>query len=192
MQNLTLDQMIQETATYVDEDIGSSPYSGDVLKIVNKIVSGINYAYIKTSKEKWKPFVKESVVVGVDNTVDTTSFTNTFNGVRKITDVSGNEIKYSFVDSITLEMFGASAGDTVYFTYYYIPDELSVSDLTAKIIQPNGAIDNKILCFYGAYHYLTTENDAQASYWLNLFNDGFDSITQQRGEIMQVKSETGW
>jgi hypothetical protein len=186
--------MIQETAVYVNEDIGTSPYTGDNLKIANKIISGLNYAYMKICKEKWKPFIRETVTLGADGTIDLTGLDETFNGIRNLQDASDTEIAFRYVDNTTLEVAQGKENDTVYLTYFYVPAELSGSTLTGKIVLPEGVVNNRVLCFYSAYQYLTIENDSYAGYWLNLFNDGFDNISQSRGEVVQVKKETemGW
>lgn len=187
MVNMTLDAMIQETAVYVGEsdNIGASPYTGDALKIANKIISGINIAYNNISKYRWRLFHKETITLGSGLTIDITALAKTFSEVKSIK-CNDVDVSYEFINSTTIELPNNSQGDSIDITYYYTPAELSGSSLTGKVEHTNGTYDNKILCFYAAYHYLQIDADETAPYWLNLYNEGYDGITQNTGQVKRV------
>lgn len=178
---MTLDEILIETATYIDEDLikSNDVYVGEGLKLVNKLKSAINYAYKKICREKYKldyfetlskdsPLTKKFyqliklVITGTDLPIDY--------------EVKGDNIYYNYDGQVDI-------------TYYYIPDELVNLQDVPKL--PESAVDHKILCFYAAFHYLSMEQDERAAVWLNLWNDGFENINQARAPIV-IENVFGW
>lgn len=189
MSNMTLQQMLEKVAMYTRREIGSSPYTGESLDIVNKITDGINYAYIKICKEKYKLIHKENVTLDSNLQFNTDSLSKTLFEIEKVT-YDELPLKFHFVDDTTCYIPDGYQSGIYEVIYSYIPAELS--NLTDKPVFPDGAIDNKIFCYYAAYHYLNIEIDSSAVTWLNLFNEAFSKIRQRKGASKQVKSIARW
>lgn len=182
--------MLQEISSIVSEDIGSSPYTGDNLKKVNLMKSGINYAYGKLCREKVKPYTNEIIVLDSNKDFDVTTLTKELNEINMITSESGLQLDFFFVNDTDIRVDTSSPNANVIVYYYYIAPELTNS--TDKVVHANGSYDNKGLCYYGAYHYLTVGTDSSNTVWLNLYNDWFDNIRPYKGVSRQVKSKMRW
>lgn len=178
---MTLDEMYIETASYIDETLSKTNgvYTGESLVIVNKLKSAINYAYKKICREKYKleyfetlskdsPFTKNFyrlisiVATGTDEPIDY--------------EIKGDNIYYDYDCQVDVR-------------YYYVPDELI--NLTDVPLLPETAVDHKLLCFYAAFHYFNIEEDGKAKAWLNIWNDGFNSI-KQAAQRTKIKNKYGW
>lgn len=181
---MTLDEMYIETAMYTDENIvkTSGDYSGDNLKIINKFKSALNYAYKKICKEKFKLLATENITV-INNAINIADLNKAFFKLKDIKDSNGYELNYNLNgDIISLD------NGNVVVNYYYMPDDLV--NLTDVPLLPEAGVDHKILCYFAAFQYLNIEDDDRASKWINLWNDGFNSI-KQPNKIRRVKSVYG-
>ena len=187
---MTLDEMYQECAMYIDETISKTGglYTGDSLVIVNKLKTAINYIYQKVAKERYKLIYSESITLDSNKQFSISSLTNTFYELVKIEDSNASQVSWKFVPNEKIECPYKSSGDTLTIFYYYIPSELT--NLTDEPIFPNGAINDKIYCFYASYFYLSQEIDsfsqAKSGTYFNLFKDGYDTIKQNRGDLNMV------
>lgn len=186
MAKLTLDEMYVETAIYVDEEISKSGgvYTGDSATITNKFKTAINYMYLKIARERYKLIYKEDIVLDANKQFNISSLTKTLFKIVTVQDSSETDIAYKIIPSEKVECPYQNASDTVTVYYYYKPAELT--GLTDSMDFPEGAVENKILCFYAAYFYLSQETDSssqlKANNYLALFNDAVDRIDENRGE----------
>jgi len=195
---LTLDEMFIETATYVDETIEKTDgvYTGESLAIVNKFKSAINRAYIKIAKFRFKLDHSEDVVLDANKQFSLSSLSKTFYEIIKIENEDEAPVRRAFVPGNKVECPDYNEGDTLTVYYYYIPAKLQNLDDTPEF--PAGAVDHKVLCYYAAFEYLHMEGmydrtkAEQADKWLAFWNDGYNEIKQNRGEIEQVQDVLGW
>lgn len=181
---MTLDEMIQECASYTDnsEDIGVAPYSGDALTMANKYVSAINYAYKKIAKERFRLDYSEGIVLDANLEFSLSSLTKTFYKMVSVENSDEKEISWGLRPGNKVRCPNETAADTVTVFYYYIPADLVITTLTGTMLFPGEAVDPKIPCYYAAYLYFKIDDDERSEIWLPLWNDGYDSIRQNRGE----------
>ena len=179
-----LQQLYEKCALYTDETIGNPPYTGDTLTIINKFKDGINYAYRKIAREKWKPIHSENVTVDSNGRFNYVNLTYEFNDVDKIIDNNGNEIYWKYYSDSLIECPTVN-NNTVTIFYYYIPNELSdITDIPVIRVSP------EILSYMGAFQYFNIENDPQATQWLALFNEEYDKIYKHaKRRVKRVYSE---
>jgi hypothetical protein len=189
MANLTLQQMIDKVAMYTRREIGASPYTGENLDIVNKIKDGINYAYEKICKEKYRLSYTQDITLDSNLEYDTSNLTKTLLEIKKI-NYDNLNYRFEFMDDDVIRIPDGTSGTTYEITYTYVPTVLS--DLTDKPEFKEGQIDDTIICYYAAYHYLNIEIDSSSITWLNLFNEGFEKIRDRKGASKKVKSLARW
>ena len=176
----TLDDMLIETAIYCDVSISkvNGTYTGESLVTVSKLKSALNYAYKKICLEKIHLEYKEALT---DTSYCTKKFykaiaLETEDCVSVDFTIEVNQIKYDY-------------DGTVYLRYAYIPEELdALTDVTE--LPPN--VDLRILCYYAAWFYLSDDEDSRADKFINLFNDGFDSLNSDKKVQKTVKNGWGW
>lgn len=191
MANLTLQQMIDKVAMYARREIGSAPYTGDNLDVVNKIIDGINYAYEKICKEKYRLYYSEQITLDSNLRYDTANLTKTLWEIDSIK-ISNYMYQFEFVDDTVIVVPDGAEGVTFDIKYSYIPSSFTISSLTGKPAFRDGQIDNTIMCYYATYHYLNIEIDSSSVTWLNLFNEGFSKIRESKGSSKKVKSLARW
>ena len=176
----TLDDMLIETAKYCDVEISKTDgaYSGDSLVITDKLKSAINYAYKKICLEKIHREYKEEFT-------SMAALTKTFFKAISLKDADGHEIPFS----IEAGEFVYDSDETLTLHYIYIPPELAaltdVPDLPANA-------DLRIPCYYAAYFYLSDDSDERAAKYVDLWNDGFESLTEAPKQQKTVKNGWGW
>ena len=193
---MTLDEMYVEIATYVDETITKTGavYLDTSLAITNKFKSAINEAYRKIATERYKLIYSQTVTLDANLQFTLSGLTKTFYRLVRVEDADEYEITAMIIPAEKVECPNEASGDTVTVYYYYLPAELSV--LTGSPEFPTAAVDHKVMCYYAAFKYLTIEgeqeNRVKARDWLALWNEGFDSINQNRGEVDTVQNVMGW
>ena len=187
---VTLDDLFVECAMYSDEIISktSGAYTGDSLLIVNKFKTGINKAYQDITKEKCRLEITEDMTLDSDLQFATSGLTKTFFYLVKIEDSDGNKIDYKKANNGKIECPYQVSGEEVTVTYNYIPVELS--GLTDVPVLP-AYIDRRVLCYRGAYEYLSLEtgNSAYDRSQVNLakFNDSYEKIDENTGFPQQIE-----
>ena len=155
----------------------------------SRFTAAINYAKGKIARERYAPDYSETVTLeGEILTVST--LTKVFLKVKKITDTNGSELDWERLSGTQIKVPGQTS---VVILYSYLPADLvNASDV---LDFPLATIDHQILCFYAIYQYFLIEggnNDlAISGYWLNLWNDGFSSITTNIGGRRVIK-DRGW
>lgn len=189
MANLTLQEMITKVAMYTRREIGLAPYTGDNLDIATKITDGINYAYEKICKERYRLYFTEEITLDSNLQYDTSNLTKTLFEIDSIK-IDTCSYEFEFIDDTTLYMPYGTVGNTYTIKYSFIPNKLS--EMTDKPLFKDGQIDSSILCFYASYHYLNIEIDSSSVTWLNLFNDAFENIRESKGKSKKVKSIARW
>lgn len=174
---MTLDEMYQRIAKYVDENIGTSPYA-DAEELTDCFKASINSAYQKICKEKWFPETSEDVTLDSNLQFDVTALAETYNGIITIEDSDGYEITWENVRGSTkVECPYESSGDSVTVAYRYIPDKLS--ELTDEPVFSEAEVDHLLLCYYAAYDYFVIEEEKErAEDWLSRWSEGFAAISQ--------------
>jgi hypothetical protein len=190
---MTVDEMIQEVAAYMDETITKTggAYVGDDLVNANRIVSAINYCKEKIVNEKFQPTYREDVTLDANKQFDVTTLAKTFKKVVKMLDPYDNLVtEWEWADTTHIELPYSNSGDVIDVLYGYIPADVSTSALTGTIDIPESIVSPKIYCCFAAWFYLNEENDdysrVLSAHYLNLFNDGFDNIRLQRGESHRI------
>ena len=162
--------MLIEAATYCDAEISKTngAYTGESLAIVNKLKSAINYAYKKIALDKVHLEYEEELS-------DTSNCTKRFYKAisLKTTDVDPIDVPYTIeVNTIKYDYDGA-----VMLRYAYVPDDLEeLTDI--PVLPPN--VDLRIPCYYAAYFYLANDSDERAGIYLDLWNDGYNSIQMNK------------
>jgi len=180
---MTVLQMLNETATYTDttNELGTTtPYTGAALTLANKFVSGLNYAKNKICRERYAPDYRQSVTLDSDLRFQPADLTYTLLYVYKVLNSDGDEITCKQFDYNNYECPYEESGATVTVYYKYLPSDFSSSSLTTEPSFAEKHVDHKLLCYYAAYQYLLLEGDTislgKSSYWLNLWNDGFNTV----------------
>jgi hypothetical protein len=188
---MTLDEMYQEIASYVDEIITKidGAYEGTSLSIVNRFKSSINTIKDKIARERYAPIAVESVEL-TDETLDIGDLNNRFLRVKDIGNDRGSHVKWYWKDHETIHI---PRQTNVTIRYYYIPDD--IEELEDEWVYDQNIVTPKIACFYAAWFYLSQETDAdsmvRANLYLNLFNDAYDAIPITRGETHKIRDVYG-
>lgn len=65
------------------------------------------------------------------------------------------------------------------------PDDLIELSDSPTLLE--NSLDHRILCLFAAFQYLNIEDDERAVKWLNLWNDGFNSI-RPKALITQIEN----
>lgn len=193
---MTLDEMIQQCATDVDESPLSKSggiYMGDALVKANKFISGINYAYWKIAREKYPIRYSETVTLDDKRSFLTTSLIKQpFIKIAYIEDADGNVIAWTEKLIDTVQCPNQQAGNQVTVKYSYLPSKLI--NLTDTPLFPESKVDHRILCYFGDFEFLNIETDdasgIKAQMYLALFNDGFDSISASSGSPVSMTMPT--
>lgn len=175
----TLDDMIKETASYCDVDISKTngAYTGDSLVVVDKLISAINYAIKKIALEKVNLEYSELLV-------EDTPLTKTFYKALSLKNSDNEEVDFSIESGQVVYDYD----DPVTLRYAYIPTELS--GLT-DIPELPPSVDLRIPCYYSAYLYLVNDSDERAGVYLDLWNDGFNSLVKPKRVQKRIMYK-GW
>lgn len=180
---MTLDDMLDIILDQTDND------SSDKAEYLARFKSAINYAKNKIAREKYAPDHSETVSL-TNEVFDTSSLTKTFLRIKKITDADGYELAWERLSSTQIKV---PSQDSAVVLYEYLPADLSA--LTDVLDFPVSVVDPLILCYFATYQYFVTEggNDDldKSGFWLNLWNDGFNSIKPGIGEIVKIKDVYG-
>lgn len=188
---MTLDEMYQEIASYVDEVITKTGdvYEGTSFAIVKKFNTAINYIKDKIARERHAQFITEEVEL-TDDTFSISDLSNRFLRVKDILDLNGNPLKWYWKDHQTIYIPHQTKANA---SYHYIPDDMT--ELEDKWVYDENIVSPKIACFYAAWFYLSQETDAdsmvRANLYLNLFNDAYDAIPITRGETHKIRDVYG-
>lgn len=188
---MTLDEMYQEIASYVDEVITKTDgaYEGTSLSIVKKFNTAINYIKDKITRERHAPFTTEEVEL-TDGTFSISNLSNRFLRVKDIFNLNGNPLKWYWKDHQTIYIPHQTKANV---SYHYIPDDMT--ELEDEWVYDENIVSPKIACFYAAWFYLSQETDAdsmvRANLYLNLFNDAYDAIPITRGETHKIRDVYG-
>gem|GEM_PF-2093808 len=198
----TLDLLITETLLLVDnqkvvKDVNGD-YQGKSLTEVRKIITSLNRAKNKIAKEKFQSSFTERITLGSNGKFSVINLTKLFMNINSLTDqvkdVAGKQITDSTGMDVIYEWMGSSlficphkkSGDILNLEYSFLPRDMSF--LTDVLDFPE-LIDPRILCYFAAYQYdliSSPDDPTLAGNWLNLWNDGFDSIFY-RSEYKPIK-----
>ena len=183
---MTLDEMYQRVEKYTDENIGETPYTAEA-ELIDRFKTAINHAYQKICREKWFPETSEDVTLDSNLQFDTSSLTNTYNGLIEIKDSNGYEVTWEKVrGGSKIGCPYGSSGDTMTVAYRYIPAKMS--ELTDKPVFSEEEVDHLLMCYYAAYDYFVIEEEEErAENWFGRWAEGFAAITQANGEPQEVE-----
>lgn len=194
----TLDTMIQFCAQLTDtlDDVTpvGGPYAGDALPIVNRFINAINYVKNKIARERFIPDYVEQITLPSTLVLDLTTLSKNLIKINKITDINDVEITtYNDYATMKIKLPLNSSGDILNIYYTYMPPDLVL--LTDKLDFPDTIVDWKVLCFYAAYQYWLIEggweNKHTASYYLNMYSDGFSNIQKNTLPFKRVRIKYG-
>lgn len=189
---MTFDDLIQETADYVGEELIkiSGQYDADSMIIINKIKKGLNEAKNKLAKS-YEMLTSEPISLDSDSIFYITDLMKTIN---YISDIKVNGISVNF-EEIFDDMVKCHTKPNidVDIEYYYIPDDMSsltdIQPFPVKI-QPN------CMCFYAAYKYFIIQGGDSARKkaidWLSLWNKALSKIPQKSKPIKDVYGIGGY
>jgi len=202
-----LDLLITETLLLVDNQKVvkgiNGDYQGKSLTEVRKIITSLNRAKNKIAKEKFQPSFTERITLGSNGKFSVINLNKLFMNINSLTeqvkDVAGNQITDSTGIDVRYEWMGSSlficphkkSGDILNLEYAFLPRDMSF--LTDVLDFPE-VIDPRILCYFAAYQYdliSSPDDPTLASNWLNLWNDGFNSIFH-RAEYRPIKDSYNW
>lgn len=183
----TLDDMLIETANYCDADIVKTgdAYTGDSLVIVKRLTSALNYALNKIYREKLSLEYSESITLDANGEYDLSGLTKNLLRVKNVTDANHQEY-YSELNVNKLYVPSGVEGESYTITYNYMPLELTYSALTGTTELPT-SVDMRIPCYYSAYFYLANDADERSATYLDLFNDGYNSINARKNVQKRVR-----
>lgn len=180
---MTLDQMIDLILVNTDND------SSDKAEYSPRFIAALNYAKGKIARERYSPDFSETITL-TDEIFLTSDLTKQLLRIKKITESNGCELGWERLSSTQIKVPGQTS---VTILYNYLPEDLV--NPTDVLDMPISVIDPQILCFYAIYQYFLIEggnNDlAISGYWLGLWNDGFNSINSNIGEVRKIKSVYG-
>jgi hypothetical protein len=162
---MTLEELIRETAIYLDETLTFQ--NGDFLEVdvVNKIKKGLNFAYMKICKEGV-----------IRKTKDITNNYELEDNVLEVEKVTVNDIDYQFDIINNKVVYWSDKPATL--TYIHVPPEmLSYTDIPEF---PSRIIDHNILCFYSAFFCYNIDSNPSAGQWLSMWEDEFKKIKCKR------------
>lgn len=182
---MTLQDMLNEVSSYVDDtDVVSDDQSQ------SRIISALNRAYKRICREKYRLNTEDTIILDNTLTIDCNKLSKKFMLFNAVYDSNGNELAYTFKNTNIINLPYNQSGDTVIINYSYLPDDLK--NMTDEPLLPDATVDHKLICYYAAYEYFIIDDNEQASYWLNLWNDGFNSISEQKVSQNQVNDVYGW
>ena len=187
---LTLSDMYTKCARFVDESLGASTDATYTTK-TNKMKDGINYAYLRVAKERWKPlYIDSSITLSTDLRFSTTALSETLNEIKKIEDENGYLVDYKRYDDTNYSCTSQSTADTLAVHYHYIPSELSSS--TEVTVFPSNAIDETGLCYYGAYMYLFIDEEfSKAERWRVMYEEWWKNLVHNKGDEETIE-DVNW
>lgn len=182
---MTVDQIIQEVSLYIDIAINKSAgvYTGADLKNVNVVLSGVNYAYQKIVRLKQAPIFTETVTLDSSLQFNSSTLSKTFLKIYSL-QMNNTDIYWEETPSILCRY--NNVGDQLTLTYYYVPTDLSVSNLLEV---PSIPFDHKALAFYGAFNYLLINNQENATVFNQMWDDAFSHMTPTQGHSRRVKGD---
>lgn len=192
---MTLDELIQQCATDIDEDItkSNSVYVGANLVLANKLISGINYAYHKLAREKDLIFKEETVTLDADRKFIYSVLTSTPIKVLSITDSYNNPVDWRLLKRDTVYCLERSEGESLTVRYTYLPNKLVITNLSDTPLIPEEKVDHAILCHYADFYALSLEPDTisqdKAYVFLGLFNNEIDAIIPDFTPSYQIRLE---
>lgn len=133
-------------------------------------IRGINRAYKRLCKEKYKLDYSESVTLDSDkcfNPFGTGVLTKDFIGIKRVVDEIDDSDAYKVVvlQNDKWQVIGATASGSVLVCYYYMPAELS-GDTDEPVI-PDHIIDTEVYADFAAGYYFETQrkiNEANRFY----------------------------
>lgn len=195
---MTLDELIKQCSYDTDETQITSPYTGDDLTIVTKYVAGINYAYQKICRERFRLYTSDTVTLDANQSFDISMLMNPCIEIVAVETAPNYEIPWKRRFGNSVYVPGMSENDSVIVSYAYVPPRLTLDSLDDSPLLPEHKVDHRILCYYADFEYLKIEVDAvsrnRADTWLALFNDGFDRIVSNFGEVRQIQAyyDPGW
>lgn len=170
-----IDQILENTA---NDSSSKDEYSP-------RFKAALNYAKNKIAKERYAPDYSETVTL-IDGVYDLSNLTKKIIKVKKITDSQGYNLEWERLSSSQIKVYNQTSATIL---YSYLPADLVNADDTLDF--PLSIVDPNILCFFATYQYFLVEggnNDiAISSFWLNLWNDGFNSIKSSIGEVKRIK-----
>lgn len=184
---MTLDDMINECLVYTDNALSTKS------KYQSRFISSINYAKNKIAKERYAPEYQETVILDANQRFSLASLTKRFLRLISVTSSDGYGVPW-YADALrTIKCPTINPNTSVMVIYQYIPADLvntsDILDFTESIIDP------KLLCKFAAYEFLVQEGGStdlqKASYWLSLWNDGFNAINTNIGTVNNVLSIYG-
>jgi len=204
----TLDLLITETLLLVDnQKVVKDPITGDYigknLQEVRKIITSLNRAKNKIAKEKFQPTFSEQITLGANAKFDVTNLSKVFVNINSLTekvkDKDGNLITDSTGFDVSYEWMGTAlficprkkSGDVINIEYTYLPRDMVFQ---TDVLEFPELIDPRILCYFAAYQYdliSSPDDPTLAGNWLNLWNDGFNSIFF-RAEYRPIKDSYNW
>jgi hypothetical protein len=185
---MTLDEMIQEAAGYIDakEEVlkVNGQYTGESLINANKFITAINYAYKKICREKYRLHRIENKVLDENRGIPISSLSKTYYDLVEV--IYNQYPVYSYLNgNAEIVCPDLNPGDAVSIEYDYIPDDLK--EFTDVPTIPESHVDHKILCFYAAFHYGSVEDEDTTTTWLDLFNDGFNNIKSNKKPKKKIR-----
>ncbi|QHT60670.1 hypothetical protein GXP70_12445 [Paenibacillus lycopersici] len=178
---MTLDEMIQQCAVDIDEELPKSGgvYVGDELVTANKIVAGLNYAYQKAARDKHFLTMQETMTLDDKRSFTVSSLAQPVVKVWNVYDASGEPIDWIERNQATIVCSDYDSGAAVTVEYSYLPPRLLIANLNGSPLITERQIDHMIFCYYADFYVLSLEPDNEsrekASTFLGLFNDGIDS-----------------
>jgi hypothetical protein len=166
--------------------INTDNNSSDKVEYASRFTAALNYAKGKIARERYSPDYSEEIAL-TDEIFVTTALTKQLLKIKRIEDPNGSELSWERLSSTQIKVPGQTS---VTILYNYLPADL-VND--ADILDlPISAIDPQILCFYAIYQYYLIEGGAddldKSGYWLGLWNDGFENINSNIGEVRKIRS----
>ncbi|MDP4160856.1 MAG: hypothetical protein Q8911_14015 [Bacillota bacterium] len=180
---MTLDQMIDQILENTGNDSSSK------VEYTPRFKASLNYAKNKMAKERYSPDYSETVTL-TDETYNLASLTKNILKIIKITDSNNTPLNWERTSITQIKVPGQA---NVTIQYSYLPADLI--NTTDVLDFPLSVVDPQILCYFATYQYFLIEggnNDlATSSYWLNLWNDGFNNISKNIGEVERIK-EVYW
>lgn len=176
---MTLEEMYNESAMFIGETLQkeSGVYIGESITITKIFKSAINYAYKKICKEKYTLEHTENITSGQ-------TLSKKLYKIKSVT-IDSQPINYKIgANTVTFDY------DSADVEYIYLPNDLS--ELTDEPVLDT--VDHSILCYYASFAYFNVEDDERAVKWLNMWEDGFNSIDGNRTYQTAVKSvyDGGW
>lgn len=163
---MTLDEMIKETAIYcnIELETANGAYAGETILDVEKIKKGLNQAYKKVCREKYHLTMEDRLLPG-------DMLTKPFFRILKLTTEGGTPLNFEVVGGEVNYNYDGP----VLCKYEYVPNALV--NLIDEPEIPDEKVSHSLFCYYSAYLYLSIQGDTDmAITWLNMWNEGYESI----------------